>query len=155
MSLPFQKSYPTQTKIIFKLGAAPNEPLQSKISIVVWAITLGIVAILIASIGWQLSSATGTVDTKASATVNGGTALLASAEGDGVQEVAAGAALLLSVGDTITATTASIQITYFDGQTTELLPGASITIQQLENSEGRTVVEILVNIGRVFNRIKR
>ncbi|MCB0139275.1 MAG: FecR domain-containing protein, partial [Caldilineaceae bacterium] len=120
-----------------------------------WAITLGIVAILIASIGWQLSSATGTVDTKASATVNGGTALLASAEGDGVQEVAAGAALLLSVGDTITATTASIQITYFDGQTTELLPGASITIQQLENSEGRTVVEILVNIGRVFNRIKR
>ncbi|MCB9149915.1 MAG: FecR domain-containing protein [Caldilineaceae bacterium] len=109
---------------------------------------------MIASIGWQLRSATGTVDTKASATINGGTALYASAEG-GVQEVAAGAALLLSVGDTITATTASIQITYFDGQTTELLPGASITIQQLENREGRTVVEILVNIGRVFNRIKR
>ncbi|MCB0096089.1 MAG: FecR domain-containing protein [Caldilineaceae bacterium] len=128
--------------------------MQSNISIVVWAITLGIVAILIASIGWQLRSATGTVDTKASATINGGTALYASAEG-GVQEVAAGAALLLSVGDTITATTASIQITYFDGQTTELLPGASITIQQLENREGRTVVEILVNIGRVFNRIKR
>ncbi|MEZ4657340.1 MAG: FecR domain-containing protein [Caldilineaceae bacterium] len=155
MSLPLHNNPSTQTKITFKLGTTTTELSQSNLSIAVWAVALTIVAILIAGIGWQLRGTAAPVGAKASASVHNGAALYASLESGNVQQVAVGATLLLTAGDTITATTGSIQLTYFDGQTTELLPGASVTIQQLENRNGRTIVEILVNVGRVFNRIKR
>lgn len=132
----------------------PAEPGQSKLIRIVWPVAVAIVATLVAGIAWQMNTMVSN-DTKATATIIGGIALHVNAESGDVHQVEAGAALLLAPGDTITATTAIVQITYFDGQTTDLLPGSSITIQHLESRNGYTVVEFLVNIGRVFNRVKR
>lgn len=144
-----------QTKIALKVNKNSAEPWLYSNSVVVWLLILVVVIALTLHTIWQLNGVATFESAKASARIQSGSALYLPAQGGPVQELANDKSLLLSAGDTITATHGEIQITYFDGQTTELLPGSSITIERLESRSGNTVVEILVNVGRVINRVKR
>jgi hypothetical protein len=155
MALPLNNRQSTQTRIVFKIGNPQAEPAMRSVTTVVWVMAAVLLLALIFGIFWQFRGDSTAGTAKATAMIQGGEALYAGVEQAAPQQLADGTSILLASGDTLTATTSLIQITYFDGQTTELLPGASITIQQLERRKDATIVEILVNIGRVINRVKR